>query len=500
MNQTVKILLNNTISLIKVKEFTEAKKLLLKAKGIDSFDPSIFRLSAIVAAMEYEFSDALVLINRAVELAPTDGVIHSNRGNILKELGRYEEALIAFDRAIKLAPNYAEAYNNKGNVLQELYRYEDALEWYDRAIDFNPQYAEAYSNKGNALKLLDRHEEALKNYHAATTINPQYFDAYWHKALTQLRNGDFESGWKNYEARWFKSSPVKFSFQYIPRLESESGLCGKKILVWSEQGLGDSIQFSRYIKFLSLNGAEVVFLVPHALLEVFAPLKKYCTLTTVIDDDSYFDFHSPLLSLPLVFSTETSSVPADVPYITPDPEKVKALLPCIEASNKVKVGLIWNGGFRIGAPELWAVNKRRNIELDQIAALRGVQGVDFYSLQKGDPAESELAARKDQVWPELINCVHLLNDFSDTAALMECLDLIISVDTSSAHLAGALGKPVWILNRYDSCWRWLKGREDSPWYPTAKIYQQKHPGNWDEVIVRVKADLNDLAQKKRAAI
>lgn len=500
MNQTVKILLNNTISLIKVKEFTEAKKLLLKAKGIDSFDPSIFRLSAIVAAMEYEFSDALVLINRAVELAPTDGVIHSNRGNILKELGRYDEALIALDRAIKLAPNYAEAYNNKGNVLQELYRYEDALEWYDRAINLNPQYAEAYSNMGNALKLLDRHEEALENYHAATTINPQYFDAYWHKALTQLRNGDFESGWKNYEARWFKSSPVKFSFQYIPRLESESGLCGKKILVWSEQGLGDSIQFSRYIKFLSLNGAEVVFLVPHALLEVFAPLKKYCTLTTVIDDDSYFDFHSPLLSLPLVFSTETSSVPADVPYITPDPEKVKALLPCIEASNKVKVGLIWNGGFRIGAPELWAVNKRRNIELDQIAALRGVQGVDFYSLQKGDPAESELAARKDQVWPELINCVHLLNDFSDTAALMECLDLIISVDTSSAHLAGALGKPVWILNRYDSCWRWLKGREDSPWYPTAKIYQQKHPGNWDEVIVRVKADLNDLAQKKRAAI
>ena len=500
MNQTVKILLNNAISLIKAKEFTEAKKLLLKAKGIDSFDPSIFRLSAIVAAMEYEFSDALVLINRAVELAPTDGVIHSNRGNILKELGRYDEALIALDRAIKLAPNYAEAYNNKGNVLQELYRYEDALEWYDRAIDLNPQYAEAYSNMGNALKLLDRHEEALENYHAATTINPQYFDAYWHKALTQLRNGDFESGWKNYEARWFKSSPVKFSFQYIPRLESESGLCGKKILVWSEQGLGDSIQFSRYIKFLSLNGAEVVFLVPHALLEVFAPLKKYCTLTTVIDDDSYFDFHSPLLSLPLVFSTETSSVPADVPYITPDPEKVKALLPCIEASNQVKVGLIWNGGFRIGAPELWAVNKRRNIELDQIAALRGVQGVDFYSLQKGDPAESELAARKDQVWPELINCVHLLNDFSDTAALMECLDLIISVDTSSAHLAGALGKPVWILNRYDSCWRWLKGREDSPWYPTAKIYQQKHPGNWDEVIVRVKADLNDLAQKKRAAI
>ena len=197
----------------------------------------------------------------------------------------------------------------------------------------------------------------------------------------------------------------------------------------------------------------------------------------------------------MIFSTEITSIPAEIPYITARPEKIKKLGESILVSQNLKVGFIWNGGFRVGAPELWAVNKRRNIELDQISALKDISGIDFYSLQKGDPAESELAARKDLVWPELINCAHLLNDFADTAALMECLDLIISVDTSSAHLAGALGKPVWILNRYDSCWRWLRGREDSPWYPTAKIYQQKQPGDWAEVIARVRVDLANLAQK-----
>lgn len=500
MNQTIQILLRNAVEHIRTKDLIRARELLLKAQCTDPQDSEPIRFLAVIAAMEFRFQDALELINQAIMLNPKNAISYSNKGNILKELGRYQESLDALDMAIQFLPSYAEAYSNKGNVLQELYRYEDSIEWYDKAIELNPQYAEAYSNKGNALKLLNRYEEALGHYHISTAINPKNFDAYWHKALAQLRNGDFENGWKNYEARWFKSNPVKFSFPQIPRLEGVAGISEKKVLIWSEQGLGDSIQFSRYIKLLKANGADVTYLVPQALLKVFEPLKKYCTLTTAIDENSFFDFHSPLLSLPLIFSTVLASVPANVPYIVPDSEKVKSLLSFVRASDRLKVGLIWNGGFRIGAPELWAVNKRRNIELDQIAALKGVEGVDFYSMQKGDPAESELIARKDLVWPELVNCAELLNDFSDTAALMESLDLIISVDTSSAHLAGALGKPVWILNRYDSCWRWLNGRVDSPWYPTAKIYQQKQPGNWDEVIVRVKADLNDLAQKKHSAI
>ena len=240
---------------------------------------------------------------------------------------------------------------------------------------------------------------------------------------------------------------------------------------------------------------------PAPLLNVFVGLTKFCNLVAINDvKGNEFNFQSPLLSLPLLFKTELESIPNEIPYIEVNQAQKSVYEQEISDKQNLRVGLIWNGGFRTDHPELWAVNKRRNIELDQIATLRDIPGVDFFSLQKGDPAESELIDRKDQIWPNLINCAHFLSDFEDTAALMGCLDLIISVDTSSAHLAGALGRPVWILNRYDSCWRWLRGREDSPWYPTAKIYQQKQPGNWDEVILRVRLDLTTLAQKKRALL
>ncbi len=501
MNQAVQILLKNATAHIQAKEFSLAKELLLKANGMDPQDPSPLRFMAIIAAMEFQFHDALRLIDQAIDLDPGNGVAYSNRGNILKELGRHEEALDALDIAIKYLPTYAEAFNNKGNVLQERGDYEDALSWFDKAISLQPNYPQAYSNKGNCFVKLQRYEDAMGCYNIATSINPQYADCYWAKAALQLSLGDFDNGWQNYESRWFIDSPVAFLHHKIPRLESLDNIAGKKVLIWAEQGLGDALQFCRYIKPLFDLGARITFRVPAQLLNLLGVLTKFCNLVAIDDfRNDGFDFQSPLLSLPLLFKTDLDSIPNQIPYLDVNQAQRSAYEQGIVNKQNLRVGLIWNGGFRAEHPELWAINKRRNIELDQIAKLQGIPGVDFYSLQKGDPAESELAARKDQVWPELINCVHLLNDFSDTAALMDCLDLIISVDTSSAHLAGALGKPVWILNRYDSCWRWLRGREDSPWYPTAKIYQQKQPGNWDEVIARVRLDLNDLAQKKRAAL
>jgi hypothetical protein len=226
-------------------------------------------------------------------------------------------------------------------------------------------------------------------------------------------------------------------------------------------------------------------------------MSGYCTLVDKIDPMlESFDFQSPLLSLPLLFKTTIESIPSEIPYITCDQAKKLQFKSKLNADRNLSVGIVWNGGFRSDHPELWATNKRRNIELEQIASLKGIPGVDFYSLQKGDPAESKLIAKKDELWPNIINCAQWLDDFSDTAALIENLDLVISVDTSIAHLAGALGKPVWILNRYDSCWRWLRGRSDSPWYPTAKIYQQSRPGDWNRVLEQVKIDLSALALKQ----
>jgi Tfp pilus assembly protein PilF len=480
-----------------LKELNKAQELLNKALASSPNEPDILRLMSVNLALQFKFEDALRLIDEVISLTPKNGLAHSNRGNILKELGHYEEALNALDLAIKFAPTYAEAYNNRGNVLQERGDYEDALAWFDKAISLHPNYAQAYNNKGNCSVKLKKYEDAMRYYNLATSIDPQYADCYWAKAALQLSLGDFDNGWQNYESRWFIDSPVGFMYPKLPRLENLENLADKKILIWAEQGLGDTLQFCRYIKSLFELGAQITFGVPAPLLNVLETLKKFCNLVPVNDFNNVeFDFQSPLLSLPLLFKTTPDSIPNQIPYLEVNEAQKRLYEQDFYGKKNLCVGVIWNGGFRAEHPELWAVNKRRNIELDQIAELQGIPGVDFYSLQKGDPAESELANRKEQVWPSLINCAHLLNDFVDTAALIECLDLIISVDTSSAHLAGALGRPVWILNRYDSCWRWLRDREDSPWYPTAKIYQQKKPGDWSEVITRVKIELSNLAAQR----
>jgi tetratricopeptide (TPR) repeat protein len=501
LHEKISTLISNALKSIQKKQFGLARGLLLQARELNPGDPNALRFLSVVSALQFDYENALNLIDETIRLAPQYAIAHSNRGNILKELGRFEEALASANRAIQLDPTYVEGYLNKGNILQQLTRYEDALTLFDKAITLQSNYAEAYSNKGNALVLLGRYQDAMNCFDRATAINPQYIDAYWHKAMTQLLNGDYERGWQNYEARWFKTHNLQLQHMGIQRLENIQSVPGKKILIWAEQGLGDTLQFCRYIKLLSDAGAsQIIFSVPAALLDVLSPLKKFCILMSseAKIEGLQVDFQSPLLSLPLLFGTTLESIPASIPYLDSDPLKKDNFQKFLGVSPLLKVGLIWNGGFRADAPELWQINRRRNIEFDQMAALKDVPGVDFYSLQKGDPAESELRSRKDKAWPNLINCVDLLNDFSDTAALMECLDLIISVDTSSAHLAGALGKPVWILNRFDSCWRWLRDRGDSPWYPTAKIYQQKTPGDWEGVIARVKVDLTALVKDKYA--
>lgn len=495
MNQGDPILLQNALECINQKDLAKAEELLSQALMLSPSNPDIFRFLSVVAALKPDYVAALKLIDQAILLSPANGVAHSNKGNILKELGRYPEASTSFDDAIRLLPDYAEAYNNKGNLLQDLQQYEDSLIWYDKAIALNPEYVEAYCNKGNALEWLHRSQEAMANFDKATSIDPQHIDAYWQKAMNQLVNGNFELGWQNYESRWAKSNPVVFQYPHIPRLEANQNLSGKKILVWAEQGLGDTLQFCRYIKLLALTGAKVTFSVPPQLLAILRPLLKYCDLKSNEElIELEFDFQTPLMSLPLVFRTTNDSIPNETPYLSSDnlgKTKVQAV---VKPTSALKVGVVWSGGARLIHSDGYSDFQRRNIRLEQIASLKEVLGVDFYSLQKGEPAESDLTVKQTQVWPNIINCAPLLNDFSDTAALLDSLDLLISVDTSTAHLAGALGKPVWILNRYDSCWRWLRGREDSPWYPSAKIYHQKTPGDWAEVIERVKADLAKLVQ------
>ena len=498
VNLEIQILLQNVSEYIKRNELDLAKELLIKGNSLSPNNPDILRYLSIISSLKFEYKEALNLIDQVINLVPNYSVAYLNRGNLLKDLGSYEEALTNFDKAIQLSPELYEAYNNKANTFQDIYLYEQAIALYDDAINLFPKYSEAYSNKANALEQLGKHEEALDNYQLAIQSNPQNADAYWNMALSLLSNADFERGWQNYEARWFTRNFQPQRHQDYPLIENLEDVKGKKILIWTEQGYGDTIQFCRYIKLLSERGAIITLEIPKALMRLLSPLEDYCTLVTSMNPEpKRFDFQSPLLSLPLLFKTNLQTIPREIPYLKSEPLKKLTFANKIQKDNKIKVGVVWSGGFREDCPWLWLANKRRNVELERIARLQDVPNIDFYSLQKGSPAESELTIKKDLLWPNINLLNNQLEDFSDTAALIDVLDLVISVDTSVVHLAGALGKPVWIINRYDSCWRWLRGQKESPWYPSARIYHQIKPGEWEDVINQVKEDLLSLTKSPR---
>jgi hypothetical protein len=307
--------------------------------------------------------------------------------------------------------------------------------------------------------------------------------------------GDFAMGWELYEWRWLLAkTALKQSLIDRPLWLGVESLKGKTILLHCEQGLGDTIQFCRYAALVAQLGATVILEVQQLLLELLSGLEGVCHVVAEGEPLPPFDYHCPLMSLPLAFRTTLGTIPADIPYIKADPSKTAYWQAKLGEHHKPRVGLVWSGGGRPNQPEVWAINERRNIPLELISRINSPE-IDFYSLQKGEPAESELLRRKQEVWPEVnfFNFAQELNDFCDTAALIDNLDLVISVDTSTAHLAAAMGKPVWILNRYDNCWRWLLDRDDSPWYPTAELYRQQRMGDWESVLEQVKTDLSKVA-------
>ena len=274
------------------------------------------------------------------------------------------------------------------------------------------------------------------------------------------------------------------------RVES---LLNQTILIHAEQGLGDTIQFCRYAALVKKLGARVLLEVPKSLMVLLKDLEGVDILLEQGMPLPDFDFHCPLLSLPLAFKTELQTIPFPKSYLKADQNKINQWQKRLNL-NGFKVGLVWNGGFRANQPELWDINERRNIPLKILAQKLNSIKVNYFSLQKGDPAESEIRGHETEYWPSgnFFNFADELLDFSDTAALISNMDLIISVDTSTAHLAGALGKPTWILNRFDSCWRWMLDRDDSPWYESVKLYRQDEDRQWAPVLERVARDLKEL--------
>jgi len=427
----------------------------------------------------------------ALRLDPDYAEAHNNRGAALRELGDFAGAEACCRAALRLEPDYAEARNNLGAVLAQLGRLEEAEGCWREALRLNPQYAAAHNNLGSVLASLRRPREALAHFARALAISPDYVGAHCNLAVAHLLLGDFENGWREDEWRWL--APVHPRRFAQPLWTGEE--IGKRVLfLHNEQGFGDTIQFCRYAPLAAAKG-RVILAIPRQLGRLLSSLHGVERVIVEGDQLPDFDLHCPLLSLPRAFGTRLETIPASVPYLAAPAGQVTAWRQRLAELPGLRVGLAWASNPHSSQTAAAAMDRRRkSMALDQFARLAGVQGVSFVSLQKGEAAGQTLAPPPGLA---IRDWTTELEDFADTAALIEALDLVISVDTAVAHLAGALAKPVWLLNRFDACWRWLLDRDDSPWYPSLRQFRQSAPGDWDSVIARAARELAHRATAVR---
>ena len=436
------------------------------------------------ALMDVQRVDEAVAAYRQASRIDDCAEIQNNLGIALCELGKLKESAAAYHRAIKLQPDHAPAHSNLGNTLNQQGRTEDALAAYRRAIELQPDYAVARNNLGNLLMHLGRLEEAADACEQALVIDPDFATAKWNRSLLHLLRGEFEKGWPLHEARWQTkgfSSPKR---NFPQPMWDGSPLNGRRLLVHAEQGFGDSIQFVRYVPLVAARGGAVVVECPRSLAELFGTVAG---VSEVIPEGAPlppFDLHVPMLSLPFVLGTTLETVPRELPYLTPFPSRCLAWRELLGGGARLKVGLAWAGNPGHLRDRL------RSIPLRQLLPVLGVDGVDFISLQKdvGSAQPRQFAAAT-----KMADHTAHIHSFADTAALVSQLDLVIAVDTSVAHLAGALGKPVWVLLPFAPDWRWMVEREDSPWYPTMRLFRQQRIGDWDPVIAKVRGELQAFA-------
>ncbi len=420
------------------------------------------------------------ILGKSLQISPDQPFALNNRGAALRDLKRFKDAVASCDRAIALNPNYAEAYLNRGNALHGLNRLEDAVASYDRAIALNPNYAEAYSNRGCALRDLKRLEDAVASYDRAIALNPNHAEAYWNKSLVKILKGEHEEGWQLFEWRWKKLPLKNFLKKYPqPLWLGKQSLSNKTLLIHPEQGWGDYIQFMRYVALVEQLSVKVILEVPAPLMSIAATLEGQFTLIEEGHSLPDFDYHCPIMSLPLAFKTTLETIPAQIPYLYADKDKQQAWRQKLGEKIKPRVGIVWSGST------VHKNDHNRSVALKQFESLLDLP-IDCHCLQKEIRSDDAVFIANNGN----IKTHHdSLKDFSDTAALIAEMDLVISVDTSVAHLAGSLGKMAWILLPYVPDYRWMLDRSDCPWYPTVVLFRQSEIGNWDGVINEVKGRL-----------
>jgi Flp pilus assembly protein TadD len=438
-------------------------------------------------------AEAEVNYREALRLRPEYPEAYTNLGNALHALGRPAEAEASCREALRLRPDTPEAHNNLGYALQALGRPAEAEASYRAALQLRPNYPEAHNNLGTVLNALGRPVEAEASCREALHLRPDAPEAHFTLAYALLLAGRLEAGWKEYEWRWQTTQLSGRARDFLAPLWDGAAIDDRTILLHAEQGFGDTLQFCRYVPLVA-SGARIVLEVQAPLVRLLSRLPGITAIVAHGDGLPPFDVHCPLLSLPGAFGTTLDTIPAATPYLSADAALAANWHQRLTGLGGLRIGLVWAGSRRLNRPEEAAFDRRRSIALDAMAPFCETSGVSFVSLQK-----DQLAAQA--AYPPQGMTLHdftaELYDFADTAALIANLDLVISVDTSVAHLAGALGKPVWLLNRFDTCWRWLLNRDDSPWYPTLRQFRQPAPGDWDSVICEVRDALRRLAAGDR---
>jgi Flp pilus assembly protein TadD len=418
---------------------------------------------------------AIDQLRQAIGLKPDMFEAHTNLGVLLGRQGKPDEAVAAFTEAIRIRPDVAELQMNLSNALRESWRLDQAIAAAEKAIALKPSLPEAQLSLGAAVACVGRFDRAIDAYRDAIRLRPDFPAAHLNLALAELVRGNFERGWPEYEWRR-RCSSVLAPRQFAQAQWNGQPLDGKAILLHAEQGLGDAIHFIRYAPLVAGMGGKIVLECQPALVRLFRGVPGVGQIVTTGEPLPAFDYQCPLPSLPGVFRTTIATVPATIPYLAADAEIADSWRKRIVPSGEfLRVGLAWAGSADNRN------DRNRSIALERFSPLSAVEGVRFHSLQIAAPPAAGGIALAD--WSAL------LKDFAETAGLIENLDLVISVDTAVAHLAGAMGKAVWLLVPFPPDWRWLLDRADSPWYPTIRLFRQATPGDWDGVIRRVAAEL-----------
>jgi hypothetical protein len=420
-----------------------------------------------------------------VHLVPYNAEAWNNLGASYNRLRRPEDAEACIRQALRLAPTYPEAHNNLGNALHWQGKHEEAIVCYRSAFRFKPDYAEAHDHLGLVFHALGRLEEAVACYTEAVRLAPGYALARMNRALAWLQMGDFPRGWAEYEWRW--NCPEHRAADLEVPVWDGSPLEGRTILLRAEQGLGDTLQFIRFAALVRERGGYVVLSCPDSLSRLLAGAPGVGRVVPEERPDFPLACHAPLMSLPRILGTTLETIPADVPYLAPDPAALTRWQAMLASGDDLKVGIAWQGN-----PD-HKKDRLRSFPIDRFEPLARIPGVRLFSFQKG--SGSEQLAQVSGRWP-ITDLGPRLDDFMEAAAAASCMDLLILPDTALAHLAGALGLPVWMAVPFAADWRWLHTREDSPWYPTMRLFRQRRWAHWDDVFARITHDLAVLARAK----